>query len=77
MDGSLFDPAQGDQYRIELHVKFWWDPQRVRQPIAREEFRQIRLAGSPNVRRRWRKISQEKVRVISSERHELIAFKQF
>lgn len=62
--------------KIELHFKFWWDPQRVRRPIAREEVRQIRIGGSPNAHRRWRHSNQEKVRVISSERHELIAFRE-
>ena len=64
--------------KVETRIKFWWDPQRVRRPIAREEYRQISLGGSTKLHRR-RRMSEDqpgKVRVISAERQELVAYKQ-
>ncbi|MCX7170851.1 MAG: caspase family protein, partial [Proteobacteria bacterium] len=64
--------------KVEVIMKFWWDPQVVRRPIAREETRQIHLAGEGRRqgRRFWQESRQQKVRVISAERHELMAYKQ-
>lgn len=68
----------GKKGKIELITRFWWDPQRVRRPVAREEFRQVRLEGGGQWRgwRRFRPNTQGKVRVLVSERHELTAYQQ-
>jgi len=76
IEGAGFTWGKGG--KIELITRFWWDPQRVRRPIAREEFRQIRLDGGAGWQgqRRFRPNTQGKVRVLVSERHELTAYKQ-
>ncbi|MBS1198881.1 MAG: caspase domain protein [Proteobacteria bacterium] len=76
IEGTGFTWSKGG--KVEIIIRVWWDPQRVRRPIAREEFRQVRLEGGGGwqERRRFRPNLQGKVRVLISERHELTAYHQ-
>lgn len=68
----------GKAGRIEMIVRFWWDPQRVRRPIAREEFRQVRQEGSGEWlgKRRFHMNARGNARILVSERQELTAYQQ-
>ena len=72
--------TNGRGQTVEIHVTFWWDPQRVRRPLAKEERKQLRLAGAGRGGRHRRRnegeAAPDRVRLIFSERQELVAYKQ-
>jgi len=65
---------------MEVQFSTWWDPQRVRRPIAREEIRRLWRDGDPSASRRPRRPQRGDVRgggrVLMSERQELVSFQQ-
>jgi hypothetical protein len=66
---------------MEVVMRTWWDPQRVRRPVIREEQRRVTTLVKPRdflraQRQQGRPEREAKTRFIATERHELVAFRQ-